>query len=85
MKNEKSDVPDEISTEVLKALGDIGIKLLLKFVHQIYNTGQISEEIGEAVFVILPKKADAMKCKDYRPISIMSHVVKYDLKYACVE
>ena len=55
MKNGKSDVPDEISTELLKALGDVEIKLLLKFVNQIYNLGQISEEIGKSVFVALPK------------------------------
>ena len=56
MKNGKSNEPDEISTEVLKALVDIGIKLLLKFVNQIYNTSQISEEICKSVFVILLKK-----------------------------
>lgn len=38
------------------------------------------EEFLKSVFIVLPKKAKAVKCSDHRTISLMSHGIKLLLK-----
>lgn len=58
----------------------MGIEILVDIMSQIYNTGQISEELYKVLFIILPKKITAKECDDYRTISLIRHTLKILLK-----
>jgi len=80
IKTGKAVGPDGMSADILKAMGDIGLKKLTDLCNAIYDTGHIPEDMRRSVFVALPKKPKATECKDHRTISLMSHVLKVLLK-----
>jgi len=73
LKSGKAAGPDEISVDMLKALDEKGFSA-------IYETGNIPSELTRSTVITLPKKANAVECKDHRTISLMSHVLKVLLK-----
>uniref|UniRef100_A0A8D8SN59 Craniofacial development protein 2 n=1 Tax=Cacopsylla melanoneura TaxID=428564 RepID=A0A8D8SN59_9HEMI len=79
-KNRKALGPDNIPVEVIKLLESMGKETLLILFNNIYNTGIIPEDWLKSTFVTLPKKQNAKSCKDYRTISLMSHVLKVFLR-----
>ena len=81
VKNGKAPGPDGIQVEVLKTLEvDRALTLLLNLLNCIYKTGVIPKDWLKSTFVAIPKKANCKYCKDYRTISLMSHVLKLFLK-----
>ncbi|KAG1651907.1 Craniofacial development protein 2 [Nymphon striatum] len=80
LKNGKACGPDEISAEMLRALGDFGVDRITEICNDIYNTGYLPEDMRKSVFITIPKKAHAVECSDYRTISLMSHVTKLLLR-----
>ena len=81
VKNGKAPGPDGIQIEVLKTLvEDRPITLLLNLLNCIYRTGIIPKDWLKSTFVAIPKKANSKYCKEYRTISLMSHVLKLFLK-----
>lgn len=76
MKRGKAVGLDEISIEMLDALGEDGVKLLHKVFNEIYETGIFPEDFLTSVFITLPKKPGAVECEKHRTISIMCHSVK---------
>lgn len=80
MRNGKATGPDEIPIEVIKALGESGIDALYILFNNIYNNGQIPEDMCKSVFIALPKKQGANTCETFRTISLMSHVTKLLLR-----
>jgi hypothetical protein len=76
MKTGKACGIDNISTEMLKALGEFGLTVLTNICNKIYETAYIPEDLKTSVFILLPKKPKAMECSDYRTISLMCHVLK---------
>lgn len=79
-KSGKAPGPDDVYSESLKCLGDIGVRLLARLFNVIYDTGRIPYDWLLSTFVMLPKKPNAAKCKDHRPISLMSHLLKVFLR-----
>ena len=79
-KNHKSPCPDEIKVEEIKALGEFGTQKLAEIIAEIYETGEIPDDLTKSVFIALPKKANATKCEQHRTISLMSHVTKIMLR-----
>lgn len=74
-KNRKAEGPDEIPTELLKALANSNcITHLTELFNAIYNTGYIPKDWLLSTFVAIPKKANAKKCSD------MSYTLKIILK-----
>ena len=72
----KSPGIDNIHSEFLKAGGDDMVRILYTLFNRILETGQIPSTFRKAPIVVLYKKDDRSECKNYRPISLLSHVYK---------
>ena len=79
-KTNKAAGPDEVVTEMLKALGDTGVNILYSLVNKIYDSGEIPNDMLNSVFIALPKKPNTLDCDQHRKISLMSHTLKLLLK-----
>ena len=79
-KTNKAAGPDEVVTEMLKALGDTGVNILHSLVNTIYDSGEIPNDMLKSVFIALPKKPNTLDCDQHRTISLMSHTLKLLLK-----
>ena len=80
MKRNKATGPDEISAEMLEALDDYGLEKLTELINEIYDSGDIPEDLSKSIFIALPKKAGATECELHRTISLMSHIIKVVLR-----
>ncbi|XP_042868436.1 uncharacterized protein LOC122250840 [Penaeus japonicus] len=80
MKPNKATGPDEVVTEMLKALGETGINLLHNLANKIYNSGEIPDDMLKSIFIALPKKPHTLDCDQHRTISLMTHTLKLLLK-----
>ena len=80
MKSGKAAGPDNIVTEMLIALEDLGIKKLEAIMNKMYNTGKIPLSLSRSIFIALPKKPGATECELHRTISLMSHITKLMIK-----
>ena len=76
MRNRKATGDDDIPEDVLKLLGEGGLKILTKLSNIIYNTGQWLQDSTEVIMIALKKKTKATKCSDYRTISLTAHTAK---------
>ena len=81
LKTGKACGKDGITTEMIKALDESGIKAITDLCNKIWcNTGVIPSNLNDSIFVRLPKKAKAMDCNEYRTLSLISHVLKVLLR-----
>ena len=55
-KKNKAAGPDDVVTEMLKALGDTGVNILHSLVNKIYGSGEIPNDMLKSVLIALPKK-----------------------------
>lgn len=53
-----------------------GIDKLTKITNEIYDNGEITEDLSRRVSIALPKKPTANECKLHRGISLLSHISK---------
>ena len=72
----RSPGPDDITTEMLVAAGDIGITELTKLANMMYVQGSVPSELNKSLFIALPKMNGSIKCGKHRAISLISHVTK---------
>ena len=72
----KSPGLDSIYSEFLKAGGDDMVEILHVLINLILETGVIPSSFKKALIVVLYKKDDRSECKNYRPISLLSHIYK---------
>ncbi|XP_042883267.1 uncharacterized protein LOC122260182 [Penaeus japonicus] len=80
MKKNKAPGPDKIVTEMIKALDEFGIDKMTEVINEIYDSGEIPEELSKSIFIALPKKPGAIECELHRTISLMSHIIKIILR-----
>ena len=80
LKNGKAPGLDNITSEMLKALNEDNIKIIHRFCNTIYKNGQIPGNLGDSIFITIPKKPKAKLCTEYRTISLMSHILKIILR-----
>ena len=80
MKRNKTAGPDKIVIEMVTALEDFGIEKVTEVINEIYNTGEIPEDLSKSIFIALPKRAGANECELHRTISLMSHITKLTLR-----
>ena len=80
MKSGKASGPDEIPSELITALGEIGVEEVTKLLNSIYDTGKIPDDFKKSVYIALPKKPGTVECDQHRTISLMSHLTKVLLR-----
>ena len=76
MRNRKATGDDDVPGDVLKLLGDGGLKILTKLINTIYETGEWPKDFTEVTMIALNKKTQATKCSDHRTISLIAHTPK---------
>ena len=75
MRNRKA-TGDDVPGDVLKLLGEGGLKVLTKLINTIYETGEWPKDFTEVTMVALQKKTQATKCSDHCTISLIAHTSK---------
>ncbi|GFS04399.1 RNA-directed DNA polymerase from mobile element jockey-like [Elysia marginata] len=76
MRNGKVSGIDNISKEMLQAMGDFGINIVTEMCNKMYHNTHIPEDLRTSIFILLPKKQRAVECSDFRTISLMCHTLK---------
>ena len=76
MRNRKATGDDDVPGDVLKLLGEGGLKILTKLINTIYETGEWPKDFTEVTMIVLKKKTQATKCSDHRTISLIAHTAK---------
>jgi hypothetical protein len=73
-KNATGD--DDVPGDVLKLLGEDGLKLMAHLINSKYVTGQWPRDFIEVTMIALKKKPKATKCSDHHTISLIAHTAK---------
>jgi hypothetical protein len=76
MRNEKAKGDDDVPGDVLKLLGEGGLKRLTKLINIIYETGEWPKDFTEVTMITLKKKPQATKCSNHCTISLTAHTAK---------
>ena len=76
MRNRKATGDDDVPGDVLKLLGEGGLKILTKLINTIYETGEWPKDLTKFTMISLKKKTQAAKCSDHRTISLTAHTAK---------
>jgi hypothetical protein len=76
MRNRKATGDDDVPGDVLKLLGEGGLKTMTKLMNTIYENGEWPKDFIEVTVVALKKKTKATKCNDHRTISLIAHTAK---------
>ena len=77
MKCGKASGPTGVTSEMLKALGDIGIAHLTELVNCIFLSESVPADWRNSILVpIFKQKGDPMECGNYRAIKLMEHTMK---------
>ena len=71
MRIRKATGDDEIPGDVLKLLGEGGLKILTKLINTIYETGEWPKDFTEITMIALPTK-----CNNHRTIGLIAHTAK---------
>jgi hypothetical protein len=61
---------------MFKLLGEGSLKILTMLSNTIYNTGEWPQDFTEVKTIALKKKTKAIKCSDYRTISLIAYTAK---------
>src|SRR5207245_2825214 len=80
MKEVKVAGVDEISSEMLKSLGEKATQKLCDICKDMYEEGKWPNDFTRTAMIPLPKKNNAVNCSDYRTISLICHASKIMLK-----
>jgi hypothetical protein len=62
--------------DVLKLLGEGGLKIMTKLINPIYETGEWPKDFTEVTMIALRKKPQATKCSNHHTISLIAHTAK---------
>jgi hypothetical protein len=69
MRNKKATGYDDVPGDVLKLLGEGGLKIMMKLIGTNYETGEWPKDFTEVTMIALKKKPQATKCSDHRTYS----------------
>jgi len=75
-RNKKVTGDDKVHGDMLKLLGEGGLKIMKKYIDTIYETGEWPKVFTEVTMIALKKKPQATKCSDHRTISFIAHTEK---------
>jgi hypothetical protein len=76
LKNNKAAGDDGITTELLRAGGTPVLKVLQKLFNSVILEGRTPKTWNRSDVVLFFKKGDKTLLKNYRPISLLSHIYK---------
>jgi hypothetical protein len=76
LKNGKAPGEDNISGEVIKALGEKAQDVLHGIIQDCYESGKLPEDFKRSLMVTKPKRARAEKCEGHRKLSLVFHAFK---------
>src|SRR3984885_14147392 len=76
LKNNKTEVFNNIPAEMLKSLDERAMKEIIKICQKIYTSGIWPEDYLQSIMVPIKKKPNASKCEDHRTISLITHAAK---------
>jgi len=76
MRNKKATGDDDVPGDVPKLLGEGTLKIMMKLINNIYETGEWPKDFTEVTMIALKKKPQATKCSDHRTISLIAHTAK---------
>ena len=80
IKRQKAVGPDEIVTEMITSLEEYGVSKVTDIINEIYDTGEIPEDLCRSIFIALPKKPGTVECELHRTISLRSHIINLILR-----
>ena len=76
MRNKKATGDDDVPGDVLKLLGEGGLKIMKKLINTICETGEWPKDFTEVTMIVLKKKPQATESSDHRTISLIKHTAK---------
>jgi hypothetical protein len=76
MRNKKATGDDDVPGDVLKLFGESGLKIMMKLINIIYETGEWPKDFTEVTMIALKMKPQATKCSEHRTISLIAHTAK---------
>jgi hypothetical protein len=75
MRNKKATGVDAPG-DVLELFIESGLKIMMKLINTIYETGEWPKDFMEVTMIALKKKPQATKCSDHRTINRIAHTAK---------
>jgi hypothetical protein len=76
MRNKKPTGDNEVPGNVLKLMGEGGLKIMTKLINTIYETAEWPKDFTEATMIALKKKPQAKKYSDHRTTSLIAHTAE---------
>ena len=80
LKEGKAVGVDEIPAEMLRSLGEKALQEVYDICQDMYVVGKWPDDFTRAAMIPLPKKNNAVKCSDFRTISLICHASKIMLR-----
>jgi hypothetical protein len=75
IRNKKA-TDDDVPGDVLKLMGEGGLKMMMKLINTIYETGEWPKDFKQVTMNVLKKKPQATKCSNHHTISLISYTAK---------
>jgi hypothetical protein len=76
MKNKMATGDDYVPGDILKLLGEDGLKIMTQLVNNMYETGEWPEGSSKVTIIPLKKEPKATKCSSHCTISLIAHTAK---------
>jgi hypothetical protein len=76
MRDKKATGDDDVPGDVLKLLGEDGLRLMTQLINSMYVTREWPRDFIKVTVIALKKKHKATKCSDHRTISLVAHTTK---------
>ena len=76
LKGKKTTGDDDVPGDVLKLLGEDGLRIVTQLINKLHETGQWPKYFTEITTIALKNKPKAIKCSDHRTISLIAHTAK---------
>jgi hypothetical protein len=76
MRNKKATGDDDVPGDMLKLLGEGGLKVMTKLVNTIHETGEWLKDFTEVTMIVLKKKPLATKFSNHHTFSLIAHTAK---------
>jgi hypothetical protein len=77
MRNKKATRDDDVPRDVLKLLGEAGLKIMTKLISTIYETGEWPNDFREVTMIALKKKPQS--------VATIAHTAKIVAKILRIE
>jgi hypothetical protein len=62
-----------VSGDVLKMLGEYGLKIMTQLINNTYETGEWPKDSIEGTMIAFKKKPEGTNCSDHRTLSLSTH------------